>query len=419
MQSRFAPHDVRRILVTLDGSPVAEEVLPHAIVQARAFGAELVLLQVVPTLLPGARPSEPLHADDETTPASAKAAENYLKAAAENLATYDVRATYHVRRGPVVATILDEIAHGTIDMVAMTTHGSGRLPRLLFGSVASQILSQAPCPVLLIRGRDVRTGVAHVRNFSEDAAAYGLLTQRPLGLRTVALNRIVGSVGRAKELDAAFMSARMRKGDKRFRRILKALEQGEILPPVELYRLGYDYYVLDGNHRVAAARALGQHDIDAVVTEFLPTDDVDAQRVFLERRNFEVQTGLTRIGATRPGHYPRLLELIQDYARSEKIEDLQMAARLWYERVYRHMAGRLRSAQLARLFPGERTADLLVHLADLREAESARQGREISWEEALSQMLQRYRRIDRHVRLRLPALRQLLVRRRRTPADEP
>jgi nucleotide-binding universal stress UspA family protein len=419
MQSRFAPHDVRRILVTLDGSPVAEEVLPHAIVQARAFGAELVLLQVVPTILPGARPSEPLHAGDETVPAAAKAAESYLTAAAENLETYDVRATCRVRRGPVVATILDEIAHGAIDMVAMTTHGSGRLPRLLFGSVASQILAQAPCPVLLVRAHDVRDSGSHVRNFGEDAAAYGVLTQRPLGLRTVALDRIVGSVGRAQELDAAFMSARMRKGDKRYRRILKAMERGDILPPVELYKLGYDYYVLDGNHRVAAARALGQRDIDAVVTEFMPTDDADAQRVFLERRNFEAQTGLTRIGATRPGHYSRLLELIRDFVRSEEIDDLQMAARLWYERVYRHLAGRLRSSQLARLFPGERTADLLVHLADLREAESARQGREVSWDEALSEMLQRYRRIDRHARRRLPTLRQLLVRRRRIPDDEP
>lgn len=419
MQSRFAPHDVRRILVMLDGSPVAEEVLPHAIVQARAFGAELVLLRVVPTLLPGARPSEPLHADDGTAPASAKEAESYLQAAAENLKTYEICVTCHVRRGPVVATILDEIAHEAIDLVAMTTHGSGRLPRLLFGSVASQILEHAPCPVLLVRAPAVRDAGGHVRNFGEDAAAYGLLTQRPLGVRTVALDRIVGSVGRARELDTAFMSARMRKGDKRYRRVLQAMERGEILPPVELYKLGYDYYVLDGNHRVAAARALGQRDIDAVVTEFMPTDDAVAQRVFLERRTFEAQTGLTRIGATRPGHYPRLLEMIQEYARAEGIDDLQLAARQWYDRIYLNLAGRLRSAQLARLFPGERTADLLVHLSDLRASESERLGRDVSWEDALSKLLHRYRRINRRGRLRLPALKKLLVRRSRTKSDVP
>src|SRR5262249_28998529 len=161
------------------------------------------------------------------------------------------------------------------------------------------------------------------------------------------------------------------------------------------------------------AKAIGQQDIDAVVTEFLPTDDADAQRVFLERRNFEAQTGLTRIGATRPSHYPRLLELIQSFARDEHIDDLQIAAQSWYERNYRHLAGRLRAAQLTRLFPGERTADLLVHLADLREAEKARLGREVSWDEALTHLLRRYRSCQRHARLHLPTLGRLLSRRRR------
>lgn len=46
-----------------------------------------------------------------------------------------------------------------------------------------------------------------------------------------------------------------------------------ILPPVDLYKIKDKYYVVDGNHRVAAAKEIGQIYIDAYVTEFLPTGD--------------------------------------------------------------------------------------------------------------------------------------------------
>jgi hypothetical protein len=47
---------------------------------------------------------------------------------------------------------------------------------------------------------------------------------------------------------------------------------GTALPPVQLYKLGDRYYVVDGHHRVAAALSLGQLEIDAVVTEYLPAE---------------------------------------------------------------------------------------------------------------------------------------------------
>ena len=283
--------------------------------------------------------------------------------------------------------------------------------------MTAQVVPRAPWLVLLVRVRTMPSAPeGHPRSFVDDAARYRPLVQRPLGLRTVAVDRIVGSVGRAHELGAAFLPRHAPHGDARYQRIHAALARGEILPPVELYKLGYNYYVLDGNHRVAAARALGQPEIDAVVTEFLAIDDADAQRVFLERRAFERATGLTRIGAARPGHYPRLEAMIRAYAENEGITDLREAACHWYERVYRPMAARLRAAQLGRLFPGERTADLVVHLADLRAAEEERLGRPVSWQEALDLLLRRYRRCQRHARLRLPGLHRLLQRRTR-PAD--
>jgi hypothetical protein len=207
----------------------------------------------------------------------------------------------------------------------------------------------------------------------------------------VEIARIIGSVGRASELGADFRPLHRRsQDDSRYQRIHDAMERGESLPPVELYKLGYGYYVLDGNHRVAAAKALGQVEIDAIVTEFVPLADTSAQRVFSERRNFERTTGLTRVGAAQPGSYPRLERLIREFAEREvgtQPENLQEIARVWYATEFRPLAVRIRSMRLAEHFPGERTADLVVRVADFREKESERLGRSLAWEEALEHFI--------------------------------
>ncbi len=413
----------RRVVVTLDGSPLAETAVPYALAQARAFAAELVLLQVIPTLLPVARPSTAIGSVGAPEPSDdtgddERAAMTYLRAVADNMRGHDVTVTYRVRRGPIVSAILQEAEAAHADLLVMTTHGASALPRLVVGSVANQIVSRAPCPVLLIRA-GVATTIMEggVRSFEDDAAHYGLLIQRSLGVRTVALDRIVGSVGRANSLGPDFLPpSRQRNG--RYRGIRAAMERGEILPPVDLYKLGYAYYVLDGNHRVAAAKALGQKDIDAVVTEYLQAEDADAHRAYLERRLFEQATGLTRVGATRPGHYPRLEELIRAYGQSQGIDDLREAAQRWYTRVYRPLAVKLRAAQLTRLFPGERTADLFVHLSDLRAREEARQHRAVSYGEALRAMLARYRGGRQASRTSLSGLRRLLPGSKQTPTTD-
>jgi hypothetical protein len=161
---------------------------------------------------------------------------------------------------------------------------------------------------------------------------------------------------------------------------MRALQEGKVLPPVELYKLGYGYYVLDGNHRVAAAKALGQPEIDAMVTEFVPLKDMLAQRVFAERRIFESVTGLTRVGATRQGTYPRLEALVRAYATERGVSDLRQAAQDWEGDIFRPVSKAIRARRLTQRFPGERTADVFVRVADWREE----QGKHLSWEEAVA-----------------------------------
>ena len=79
---------------------------------------------------------------------------------------------------------------------------------------------------------------------------------------------MVGSVGRWREFDGGFMPTRASAG--RWKRVDLAFRTGRDLPPVVLYKLGDDYYVVDGNHRVSVARFEGVEMIDAEVTEFFP-----------------------------------------------------------------------------------------------------------------------------------------------------
>jgi len=114
-------------------------------------------------------------------------------------------------------------------------------------------------------------GRRSVRSFEAVAGRAGMTIPVPLGLREVPVARVVGSVGRWRELAADFRPRRWRWNkldDERYRGIEAALRRGLTLPPIVAYVLDGDYYVLDGHHRVAAARALGQIFLDAEVTEY-------------------------------------------------------------------------------------------------------------------------------------------------------
>jgi hypothetical protein len=117
-----------------------------------------------------------------------------------------------------------------------------------------------------------------VKCFDQEVAAAGGLTGRTDGgMRTVPTRKVVGSVGRAGTLRSDFFYKHGRPMTERYVRIGKAMEAGKVLPPLELYLLRplrvrgdrpaarTEYYVVDGHHRVAMARKLGQDYLDAHV----------------------------------------------------------------------------------------------------------------------------------------------------------
>ena len=89
------------------------------------------------------------------------------------------------------------------------------------------------------------------------------------GTRVVEADQIVGSVGRWRDFDRSFLPARASVGHK-WKRIDRAFQRGEDLPPIELYEIGDAYFVVDGHHRVSVARYHDVPTVEASVAEFYP-----------------------------------------------------------------------------------------------------------------------------------------------------
>ncbi|HZS93483.1 MAG TPA: universal stress protein [Chloroflexota bacterium] len=135
------------ILIPLDGSKLAEVVLPLVERLAAAESARVTLLHVLergaPATIHGERHLREL---DE--------AEAYLREIAERLEAAGIESTYHaheVPEGDVARSIVQHADEEGADLIAIATHGSGRVRQLLFGSIAQQVLQRGTVPVLLAR----------------------------------------------------------------------------------------------------------------------------------------------------------------------------------------------------------------------------------------------------------------------------
>jgi hypothetical protein len=105
-------------------------------------------------------------------------------------------------------------------------------------------------------------------SFDEVVDGLGRVGERDLGVQTIAIKTIAGTVDRRKEFDREFRPTSSR-ARMRFERIAEAARRGAALPPIDVYRVGELHFVRDGHHRVAVARAQGRDRIDARVLEVI------------------------------------------------------------------------------------------------------------------------------------------------------
>lgn len=153
-QEQAAPHPRRvvtlqRLMVPLDGSPLAEQALTQAVHLARALAAQLVLVRVQPyfttwEMSSGYTPY--IVGVDETL---VDAAKQYLQTARTRVPA-DVPVETHLLRDAPALVLAEFAQQQAIDLIVMATHGRGGLRRVVLGSVADRLL-HAQIPVLLIR----------------------------------------------------------------------------------------------------------------------------------------------------------------------------------------------------------------------------------------------------------------------------
>ena len=140
----------KRALVPLDGSPTAEAIIPFILEIAGPLDMAVRLLRVVEPIAPMVvEGASPVIVDDPV--ARERDAEEYLAPIAAELRGRGVDAAWEVGRGAAAAAILAAAKSSGADLVAMSTHGRSGLGRLLFGSVAEQVLRHADVPVFLMR----------------------------------------------------------------------------------------------------------------------------------------------------------------------------------------------------------------------------------------------------------------------------
>jgi hypothetical protein len=199
--------------------------------------------------------------------------------------------------------------------------------------------------------------------FEEVVAALGRRGERRLGLETIPLDSIVGTVDRGREFDRRFRptTGRVRP---RWERIATAQRKGEAMPPIDVYRIGELHFVKDGHHRVSVARAMGYEVIEAWVTEVITELGADRairladlplkshERLFFERVPLPAEAR-AEIQLSDEWRYAALAEAVEAWgfrAIQDRREPLSRPeiAEAWFREEYEPVVEMLREAELTR-----------------------------------------------------------------------
>jgi len=207
-----------------------------------------------------------------------------------------------------------------------------------------------------------------VKSFKEIQKQEAAFDTRDRGKRKVPLERIVGSVGRYRDFDEHFR-IRPHLPSERLEKIKSAMRSGRALPPVKLYQIKKEYFALDGNHRIAAANQLGYGEINAHVTEFIPSKGSLENLVYREKAKFDDWTQLPHtIELTDFGQYDHLMDQISKHRKILERETaesvpIQKAAQDWYATIYRPLVAIIKKGGLIEHFPGRTLADLYTFIS--------------------------------------------------------
>jgi uncharacterized ParB-like nuclease family protein len=201
------------------------------------------------------------------------------------------------------------------------------------------------------------------------------------GVQEIPLDQVVGSAAPAAktgDFDPGFLPVNRRLRD-RWTRIYQAMVEGDELPPIDVYKVGDEYYVIDGHHRVSVARSLGRATINASVVEVKTRAPLGRKRdaaallraaeyaAFLETTQLHRTRPEARLECSRLGRYDEILKHILGHGYFLGLElghpvPLPEAAASWYDHVYKPVAAAIRKHKVLEQLPGWTEADLYVEI---------------------------------------------------------
>ncbi|OGN97615.1 MAG: hypothetical protein A2Z77_04440 [Chloroflexi bacterium RBG_13_51_36] len=139
----------KKVLVPLDGSELAEVVLPHVKEVAAGHNeGKVILLRIVEPLPAGTPPAVDF---EVVRKAGVKAAEDYLARIQAKLNREGLPVETKVLTGRPAETIIEFAQREKVDLLTLATHGRSGIRRWVFGSVADKLVSSSSVPILLIR----------------------------------------------------------------------------------------------------------------------------------------------------------------------------------------------------------------------------------------------------------------------------
>ena len=230
--------------------------------------------------------------------------------------------------------------------------------------------------------RTVLTGRAErLRSIEPMLRAAGLEGRSYGGVHEIPVDRIVGSAApdfKSGDFDPGFLPINRRMRE-RWTRIYQAMVEGDELPPIDVYRVDDNYYVIDGHHRVSVARNLGRPALTArvinVKTRAPLPPDVDAEAL-LKAAEYAAFLQVTQLHRTRPqarlecsrlGRYDEIMSHIIGHRYFLCLEQhrevsVQEAAASWYDNVYHPIAEAIRRHSVLEQVQGLTEADLYVEI---------------------------------------------------------
>lgn len=226
-------------------------------------------------------------------------------------------------------------------------------------------------------------------------------------LQEIPLDQIVGSVSRYTDFTRSFLP-RQSSDQERWARVRMGVESLQGLPPIEAYKIGDAYFVLDGHHRVSVAREMGAETIEGYVipvysrVPISPGDSPDDVILKAEYTDFLAKTGIDELRpeadlmVTVPGQYQKLLEHISvhRYLMGEKRNGpvpYEEAVVDWYDSFYLPIVNLIRERNLLRDFPDRTETDLYLWIIDHRsELGGGEMGWEVTPEKAADDLSKRY-----------------------------